>query len=514
VNIFREKIAAVHRVDAKLLAVGLFWLALVGLLCWRFQGAALDDMFISYRYAWNLSEGHGFTFNPGERVYGISDPGVALLLAGVAAATGAEVPLLGTLLMGLALLAAGLVVLAAGSKNDRFWEAAGGGTLALTSSYLWLGQGSGPMVALALLLVAAALVVREHPAWAGAFSGVLAGFAVWCRPESLIGCAILAVVLLRKPREALAFGASAASLGAMGAALGGWYFGRVMPSTLGVKRQFAALDPDQFTGWTGFWRNALEHFFVSEGRAGRLILVVGLLGLVPLFLRMGRVGRFLTVYGVAQIVLYSFLKVPFFIWYVGPPAFLVLVAVGFAVGEASRFVAARAGRLPALAVALLLTAGLGASAAAARVGWYRVGGGKDWRSVAYAEVGRWIAANTPEGSSVAFDEIGILGFHSERKILDLIGLVSPGAIPYAAVNDQVGAFLAEPTSHVVFHTFHRRGGTRPIVSRPWFPGAYREAARLDFPALGGGSATIFERRPKAVVPPARPPFDKRMRGSS
>jgi len=48
-----------------------------------FLGAGpFDDDFICYRYAYNLVEGHGLVFNPGERVEGFSNPLWVLLLAG------------------------------------------------------------------------------------------------------------------------------------------------------------------------------------------------------------------------------------------------------------------------------------------------------------------------------------------------------------------------------------------------------------------------------------------------
>src|SRR5215212_12234441 len=66
---------------APALAVGLALLALVaGLVAWRFAGLATDDIYITYRYAQNLAAGEGFAFNPGERVFGVTDPGVGLAL--------------------------------------------------------------------------------------------------------------------------------------------------------------------------------------------------------------------------------------------------------------------------------------------------------------------------------------------------------------------------------------------------------------------------------------------------
>jgi hypothetical protein len=47
---------------------------------------AIDDAWITYRYAENLGSGQGFVYNPGERVLGTSTPLYTLLLAGLHAA--------------------------------------------------------------------------------------------------------------------------------------------------------------------------------------------------------------------------------------------------------------------------------------------------------------------------------------------------------------------------------------------------------------------------------------------
>ena len=42
----------------------------------------IDDAFITFRYARNLLQGHGFVYNPGERVQGTTTPLYTLLMAG------------------------------------------------------------------------------------------------------------------------------------------------------------------------------------------------------------------------------------------------------------------------------------------------------------------------------------------------------------------------------------------------------------------------------------------------
>jgi hypothetical protein len=46
------------------------------------------------------------------------------------------------------------------------------------------------------------------------------------------------------------------------------------------------------------------------------------------------------------------------------------------------------------------------------------------RERVYAAAAFWLRANSPEDSVVAGHEIGVIGFFSQRKVLDLFGLVS------------------------------------------------------------------------------------------
>jgi hypothetical protein len=56
------------------LAVGVLLAALHALVYRNlFQGACIDDAYISFRYVTNLAHGHGLVFNPGERVEGYSN---------------------------------------------------------------------------------------------------------------------------------------------------------------------------------------------------------------------------------------------------------------------------------------------------------------------------------------------------------------------------------------------------------------------------------------------------------
>ena len=52
-----------------------------GLFAWYWTPYAIDDAWITYRYAEHIGSGQGFVYNPGERVLGTSTPLYTLLLA-------------------------------------------------------------------------------------------------------------------------------------------------------------------------------------------------------------------------------------------------------------------------------------------------------------------------------------------------------------------------------------------------------------------------------------------------
>lgn len=504
----------------------LSWIGVVAAIVGRFSGRAGDDIYISYRYAYNLAHGRGLVFNPGEKVFGISDPGLAMLLAALNRVTGVEIPVLGTWVTGVALLVIAGALLAASREHGRETEGWLGGTLVLGSAYVWFGQGAGTLPALALLLLAAR---SGRSPW---LAGLLTGLAFCCRPDAALGAIVLALLLIgeawrgaaidvrglharlsRPSVFALVFGAVAAP--ALAAA---WlYYGTPLPDTLLAKRHFAALAPETFTG-TAFWRSALQVFCGFTAGGGPALLLLGVVGQGPLFRSAGRSGRFLIVYSLAMASFYTIAALPFFIWYTIPTAIAVLYGAPFALGavlRAARQIATtRAAQRAASWVALSATVAVGTVVLlAAFVGsyrWWQNGDAGNWRLFAYRKAGEWIRDHTPPTADVAFDEVGILGYASDHPIVDLVGLVTPRSRPYAAAGDPLGAFLAKPSELLLFHTYDPRGGTRPILIRPWFADAYKLVATIPDPERSA-ETRIYQRQPGAWIPPPRPPVPRAKR---
>ena len=117
----------------------------------------------------------------------------------------------------------------------------------------------------------------------------------------------------------------------------------------------------------------------------------------------------------------------------------------------------------------------------------------------YRQAGLWIRERSAPDEAIAYVEIGVLAYTSERPVIDLLGLVTPEAVPYVLAKDLPGAFLARPAPWVVHHT---RGRMESLVRRGWFRKAYRKVARFDEP--GGGRLTVYHVRRGARLPPPRP----------
>jgi hypothetical protein len=497
-----------------------FWGLLAAVFVRRLAGRSLDDFFITYRYAWNLAHGNGFVFNPGERVYGVTEPGMVFWLAFWHRLTGVPVHWLGTVTTAAGLVAtAGLMgPLASGEGEMREtalssgggaplplgvegrWTRGGGdggggresllaaffgGTLLLGSTFLWAVHGAGVIMVLALL-TAAAVCAGRRPGLAGA----LAGAAVWFRPDAGVGLAALGLLLWRERRRfPVLFAAVAAAVLAAGILASWLYFGTAVPNTLAAKRSFAAWDPAARASGAAFWSGAAPLLHRHLGSVWPVWAAAGIAGLVPLWRRGGRAGRLLILFGGSLALLYPLLGVPFFAWYIVPPVAALLYGVGFLVAV----LAGGRGRRPAVAVLLFL---LPAVPMAVRGRRWLDGMASLPHYDAYRAAGLWIRDHSGPPAEVSALEVGTLAYFSERHVEDLLGLVTPEAIPFVERRDVVRAFYNHPTEVVVLKP-SLEGLIGPLRGGPWFRRRYEEAVR--FPA-GEDEVVVFRHRAGPHVP--------------
>ena len=478
------------------------WTALAAALAWRFQGRAMDDMFITYRYADNLAAGRGLVFNPGERVFGLTEPGWGLLLGVLHRLTGIAIPTLGTLLTGAALVAIAALVLAVGRERSRLAEALTGGTLVVASPYLWSCQGAaGPLVL--LLLLAAARWGERRPAAAG----LAAGLAVWGRPDAAVGAALAGLLLwLGRRRFPFRFALAGGATVATGIVAAWAWFGTPLPNTLLAKRLHAARNPGSWLGFEAFWGSFLRAFVELVGPGAWILVLAGVAGQWLLLRRLGPPGALLAANAAALVGVYPLLAVPFFRWYAVPVAVALLYgAATAAVGAWRGLAAVPAGgrRMAARGAAVLLLAALALALLGAEIRWWREADAGNWRLAVYRDAATWIRRHSAPHEGVAFLEVGTLAFYSDRPVQDLLALVTARSLPYARSGDVEGAFRASPTPFFLAHDYQDIGAVATIVRRDWFRTAYRPVARARYP--DGHVLVIYRRRPGAELPPPRPP---------
>jgi hypothetical protein len=481
-------------------ALLVLWALLAAAAAVRARGFALDDFFITFRYAWNLLAGEGFVFNPGERAFGTTAPGLGLLLAAVAGITRLPIPQAAAAVTAAALWAIAALLLAEARARGRAAEAAVAGTLIVTSNFLWVHVGAEGPASLALLLAAARGALRRPAA-----AGLAAGAAVWLRPDAGLGVALLGLLAWRAGRRPpWRFGAAAGLAIAAGLAAARLWFGRWLPATLEAKRLQAEWMPDIWPSGLAFWGAALQLLrWLFFGPPVVWFALLGAAGLAALVVRGGRAHRLLALYGLAIAVAYPLLGVAFYNWYVIPTVIALLAGAVWGCGWLARRATAFCGATPAARLVAAALVALIAAPPALAVGrrslHYYLGRDTSPRYELYRHAGLWLREHAPEGEAVAYVEVGTIAYFSRRPVYDLLGLVSPEALPWLERRDLVGAFLAAPTPWLIYDT-QLHGFIQPLREAPWFEAAYREAARFRHRDTGE-LLILYRRRPGAALPP-------------
>ncbi len=474
--------------------------AAVLLHAWHF-GHTCDDAYISFRYARNLYEGLGLVYNPGERVMGYSNFLWVVFLAG-ARALGVDI-LLASRLLGTVFTWATLALVGFQARRWALRPATAAlvlGLLVANGTFaLWMFGGlEGPLFACLLTAsVVTALSCDEQPA-PGRFLllGSTLGLAALTRPEGIFysvpicGWVLFRLVVARyesgrleAPHRAggrepgngrqeiesggttgwpahrsggragarriltgvlLALGIAAACY--LGMTL--WmvaYYGDPLPNTYYAKAHPVSLEVLS-RGWL-FTRRFLEAYHLVP--AGIVLWWTAATRLSPRargWLPLGVIAAFVVFFlatGGDALVYHR-------MWLWTLPMFALLAAEAIACTwrtRAERIVVTICG---ITAVALSLPD----SFAGEDIAYLR----EDDRFLADLVVlGRSLEANTPEDTLIAANNIGVLGYESRRRILDMLGLVDrhiarapgkPVATPGHESHD--GAYVLERRPDLIF----------------------------------------------------------------
>jgi arabinofuranosyltransferase len=382
---------------------------------------AVDDAFITFRYAENLANGNGLVYNLGERVLGTTTPLFTLLIAlfnliGIGSMTAA---------LCINLTAAGLttVILYRWSQHLDL------GKFAILPAVIYIVfprsvicDIAGMETALFTLLVTLGLYLlfrRKH------FAAItIASLATVARPEGWALLALIVGVVIIRDRRQLLLKAIPILLIA-----GNWlliaylYFGAIVPNSLTAKMAL-------YSGYERFssWQN-LAITLGLNSPFGWIIWPLFLLGLIFAFRKdklLGIIAIWCGAYLVALIVSGTHV----FFWYPAPVYPTSFVIVTIAVVHLLRHVpiakAAHTNWLPAVVSILVIAASL--IHLIGRFDYLRQ------EMATYHDVhitaADYLNQHAAPNDRVLAEDIGYLGYYFRGRIIDRDGLVTPQAAAY------------------------------------------------------------------------------------
>jgi arabinofuranosyltransferase len=410
----------------------LFLLTSVVLLIWRvyqfnMPDVMVDDTFISFRYARNLANNLGLVFNPGERVEGYTNFLWVVILA-VSQALGLKISMVSKIYAAAATLGTLLLIYFLARK--------------LFASY----QHEYVFVALPILVFVcqgtqARYVVSGMETALFTFLLTLSVTLMLFDPKPWLAGLSFALTAMTRPEGVMYFGIAAAALvvhnwlrnrswDALKPVLGMvlvfvvvygsyflWrysYFGYLLPNTFYAKA--SGFQWDRLTRGWGVLLELLSWW--------RIYLLLGLALLSIISWRRNWAWPLFATMMAATFVYFIYVGGDFTVWF-GPrflmpvlPMLLLLASEGLArISEI---------KIPLQIVSVIQIALI--------VGLLVIAYGYSWpdpevlelyfnpQMRAWAEMGRWIEANTPADYSIATDAAGLIPYYSERYAIDMFGL--------------------------------------------------------------------------------------------
>ena len=408
--------------------VAVWCAAMIGTVSILLSGYAVDDAYITFQHAANLVTGRGFAFNGGDRLLSTTSPLHALLLALLAMLGGVgNIPQFALWFSALAMLALCVSVLLVAHHQQLMAAGIVCALLVVSQHWFYRFFPLESILVLSLNLAAIALVFHRRYAVAG----LVAGLAVVGRADSILLATLLGLYVLWLEWKT---GFVRYVLGGA-LATGSWllfagiYFGSFFPNTLAAKSGFAS--PWMFSG--SIWPKILSDLFPNYGFASVLLAVMAVIGLVVLMVRRSPL-LLLPGWAVLHTVAYTVLRIPYpFSWYYTPLIFVALFlgSIG-GVAIASYLVqkAASRGRgVVAVTVGASLVVLAAFCAMSLQGAWdfatgYRLAYYGGARDAVYRQVAEWLAVHSQADADVALTEVGTVGFYSERRMIDLAGLVT------------------------------------------------------------------------------------------
>lgn len=497
-----------------------FTLALIARLV---PGArTIDDAYITFRYARNILSGAGFVYNPGQQVLGTTTPLYTLSMTVLGALTGgAGAPFPQLALVYNAILdglTAVLLLLIGRRLGLRWagWGAAMAWTIAPWSVTFAIGGMETSLYVFLLVGTWAAYLCRRYK-----LAALAASLSFLTRPDAL---ALLLPLLLdrllwdqKRRQENISWGEVAAFM----LPLLCWftfaavYFGALLPHSIAAKANAYHLP------WHAALVRFMQHFatpFMGHSTFGNGYIKIGivLFPALALFamLRIFKTDRsnwlfLLFPWGYAGA--FALANPLVFRWYLTPPLpfyfLLVLAGAETLLEELTARLTNQRIRKSLLVLVIIVLPFLsllsnweirpdhGQQRPAPQMAWVKL-------ELLYTQVAKMLAPEIRQDNGLlAAGDVGALGYYTGAQILDTVGLMSPQAIAYYPLPDDLYSEHAyaippelildnQPDYLVTLEIYIRTG----LAQDPRFAGDYRLLQKIDTDIYGSDGMFIFQKR--------------------
>lgn len=451
-----------------------------------------DDSFITLTYAKNLAAGQGFVYNHPPATLGSTTPlfvfSTALLTKLIPAFTTIDAAIF---LSALSWIGVGWVLYLI-MRHVRFRPVPAAVAAVVP---LLLGQGWQNFIGMEiwpfqfLLTLSVLFAIKGKPFYAGLLTGLL----FLTRGEgTLLGLILLGyfsfsefIPRLNQPhtkldqpgsnlRNGLSFAVGAGVVISIWSVYALITFGTIVPNTLAAKQAQAQLSSGK-NFLEQILLTLLPNYVKSFGLFGiwflNPYLILASMGLVYAW-RKATVLLIFTIWGIIYLVGYAVLNPSLYYWYVLHLVFVLSVFVG--VGLAGLLTMALESTIEskqmvgyATAAILAITLFSFSISFLAKISTFQ----GDRRALTYTAVAHWLKENSSPEESVAFIEIGYLGYYTDNRIIDLAGLVDPTVTKHIVTDGFTWAFWQyEPDYYIYIEEFNwALGDIKPALDTDYSP---------------------------------------------
>ncbi len=457
----------------------------------RYPSFLGDDTLITLAFAKNLAAGRGFVFNSPPPVLGTTTPLFTLIVAGLASIFNqAAISVVAIYLSAFCWLGiAWLFFIFRAEWGLMNWEVC---ILAL----IVIGSGWISNLGMEAYLFAFLFIFCLSIFWRKRymFAGFLVGLLFLTRGEGALVFFLLSIAIileewrfrkaidLKSGQKILKLIIGFALPVALWAIYAHFTFGSFLPNTLAAKQA-----QGQSGLWFSFWQRLTTQWLPAWGNSFKIAGVSFLNGwwgilLIGFFYVLLRKRHWLILVGwmIFYAIGYMVLNVATYPWYQLPMSFVFNILFGFGLIAIVKLLIKYLKPYALSVTASFLTVGLFVYLLTYPTFNDLVTFKGDGRGASYTTLSQWFREHTDSSESVAYIEVGYLGYYTDNRIIDLAGLVLPDITPHIAERDFAWGFWHyRPDYYIYLPDFD--WALASIRADPRFDQEYQPVATLPGP---------------------------------